>query len=166
MTRHSKMQLMKLIWIRYSMKTTLILLLSIITLTLQAQDDEVIKDPAAREKIYAARAAYITERLALTTDEAERFWPVYREYTQKRIDLRKQYRHAKRNETDEQKLLNLDLDIKQQELDLEKEYSVKLTAIISAQKMASLRQAEHDFRRLLLRQIQQRQGERRHRLRE
>lgn len=148
------------------MKKTLIVLFSFITLILHAQDDEVIKDPAAREKIYAARAAYITERLALTTDEAERFWPVYREYTQKRIDLRKQYRHTKRNETDEQKLLNLDLDIKQQELDLEKEYSVKLTAIISAQKMTSLRQAEHDFRRLLLRQIQQRQGERRQRLRE
>lgn len=114
-------------------------------------------DPKVKEKINAARVAYITERLGLTAEEAEKFWPVYREYVQKRQGLRKQFRDAKKSGTDEKELLDLDLKLKQQELDLEKDYSGRLQKVISAQKLMSLRQAEVDFRRLLLRQIQQRQ---------
>jgi hypothetical protein len=113
-------------------------------------------DPKVREKINAARVAYITERLGLTSEEAEKFWPVYREYVQKRIELRKQFREARKSGQDEKNLLDLDLKIKQQELDLEKDYSGRLQKVISAQKLMTLRQAETDFRRLLLRQIQQR----------
>jgi hypothetical protein len=51
-------------------------------------------------------------------------------------------------------LIDLDLKIKQQELDLEKDYSGRLQKVISAQKLMHLRQAEGDFRRLLIRQIQ------------
>lgn len=111
-------------------------------------------DPKAKEKINAARAAYITERLGLTPEEAEKFWPVYREYVQKRQDLRKQFREAKKAGKDEKELIDLDLKIKQQELDLEKDYSERLQKTISAQKLMNLRQAEGDFRRLLIRQIQ------------
>jgi len=114
-------------------------------------------DPKVKEKINAARVAYITERLGLTSDEAEKFWPVYREYVQKRQTLRKQFHEAKKSGQDEKSLLDLDLKIKQQELDLEKDYSGRLQKVISAQKLMTLRQAEGDFRRLLLRQIQQRQ---------
>ena len=114
-------------------------------------------DPKAKEKIQAARVAYITERLALTPEEAEKFWPVYREYAQKRLELRQEFREAKKNGQDEKALLDLDLKIKQQELDLEKDYSGRLQKTISPQKLMNLRQAEGDFRKLLLRQIQQRQ---------
>ena len=123
-----------------------------------AQDDEVaVPEPKAREKINAARAAYITERLSLTPDEAEKFWPLYHEYVQKRQGLRQQYRVAKKNGESETMLLDLDLKIKQQELDLEKEYSARFVKIIPAQKLIILRQAELDFKKLLLRQIEQRQ---------
>lgn len=123
-----------------------------------AQDDEVvIPEPKVREKINAARAAYITERLALTPDEAEKFWPLYHEYIQKRQGLRQQFRVAKKNGVNETALLDLDLKIKQQELDLEKEYSGRFIKIIPAQKLVTLRQAEIDFKKLLLRQIEQRQ---------
>ncbi len=123
-----------------------------------AQDDEVVtREPKARDKINAARAAYITERLELTPDEAEKFWPVYHEYIQKRQGLRQQYRDAKKSGQNETALLDLDLKIKQQELDLEKEYSTRLIKIIPAQKLIILRQAEADFKKLLLRQIEQRQ---------
>ncbi|MEX2235332.1 MAG: hypothetical protein WD824_24425 [Cyclobacteriaceae bacterium] len=122
----------------------------------QEEDTAPIRDPRAREKIRAAHAAYITERLELTSAEAEKFWPVYREYGEKRRDVRQKLRDARRNGTDEKSLLDLDLKIKQEELDLEKEYSKILQNIISPEKVMKLRQAEADFRKLLLRQIQQR----------
>jgi hypothetical protein len=122
-----------------------------------SQDGDISRrDPRAREKIRAAHAAYITERLDLTSSEAEKFWPVYREYRERRRDLRQQVREAKRKGTDEKSLLEIDLKIKQQELDLEKEYSLRFQNIISPEKVIKLHQAEIDFRRLLLRQIQER----------
>lgn len=139
------------------MKKILFLFLIILSgLSAFAQDDGPIRDPRAREKIRAAHAAYITERLELTSAEAEKFWPVYREYGDKRRELRQQFRDAKRSGENEKDLLDLDLGIKQQELDLEKEYSIRLQKIISPEKLVKLREAEIDFRKLLLRQIQQR----------
>jgi hypothetical protein len=144
---------------KHLLKIFLLLLLALPALAQQEVDPEEAQaaDPRVKDKINAARAAYITERLALTSEEAEKFWPVYREFVQKRLDLRKQFRDARRSGQDEKALLDLDLKIKQQELDLEKDYSGRLQKVISAQKLMNLRQAEIDFRRLLLRQIQQRQ---------
>ena len=114
------------------------------------------RDRGGREKIRAAHSAYITERLELTSTEAEKFWPVYREYGEKRRALRQQFNEAKKRGESEKSLVDLDLEIKQKMLDLEREYSGQLQQIISAEKMLELRQAEIDFRRLVLRQIQRR----------
>lgn len=153
------------------MKKLLTIFFVFASLTTIAQDDDLQQEPNlggnVRQKINAARAAYITNRLQLTTSEAEKFWPIYNEYTQKRQDLKMQYRTAKLNGTDEKTLLDLHLKIKQQELDLEKDYSARLVTVISPQKLAQLRDAEQEFRKLLLRQIEQRQqqrGNRRQRL--
>jgi hypothetical protein len=122
----------------------------------QGQDTTRGRDPQARERIRAAHAAYITERLELSSSEAEKFWPVYREYTEKRRELRLQLRDAKRKDANDKTLLDLDLKIKQQELDLEKAYTQKLQKIIPPEKMLKLREAEIDFRKLILRQIERR----------
>lgn len=151
------------------MKNLKIFLFVLMSIPAFAQEDEPgQRFPNAREKINAARAAYITQRLNLTPQEAEKFWPLYNEFTQKKQDLKRQYRQAKKSGQDEKTLLDLDFKIKQQELDLEKEYSDKFLKVISPQKLVQLHQAEDDFRRLLIRQIEQRQGrmDRRQRLRD
>lgn len=123
-----------------------------------AQDDEALPpDPAAREKINAARVAYITERLALTPAEAEKFWPLYREFTEKQRTLRHQFNQARKEGKPADELLDLEYKLKQQNLDLEKEYSGKIRQTISPEKLMGLRRAEEDFRKLVLHQIQQRQ---------
>lgn len=113
-------------------------------------------DPEVSARIDAARAAYITERLGLTTEEAERFWPIYREFAGKRQELRQRYRDARRQGTDEKELVDLGLEIRQKELDLEKDYSGRMMKVIPAQKLVRLRHAEQEFTRIVLRQIQQR----------
>lgn len=118
------------------------------------------RNPEAREKIRAAHAAYITERIELTSSESEKFWPVYREYNEKKRELRQQLREASQAEADHKKILELELRLKQEELDLEKEYTEKLQQIIPAEKLVKLRQAEMDFRRLILRRVQERQRHR------
>jgi hypothetical protein len=119
-----------------------------------------LRNPEGREKIRAAHAAYLTERMELTSSESEKFWPVYREYSEKKRELRQQMRQSYLEEEDDNKLLEQDLKLKQKELDLEKEYTGKFQQIIPAEKLVKLKQAEGDFRRLVLRRVQERQRHR------
>lgn len=151
------------------MKNILLILLTFIASQTFAQDEEpVVQDPNVKTRIDAARAAYITERLGLTTKEAETFWPIYREFADKRSGLRSQYREAKREGKPEKDLVDLGLKLKQQELDLEKDYSGRMMKVITAQKLVELRGAERDFTRIILQQIQQRkmQQDKRQQMRE
>ena len=134
----------------------------------QEEDLPAPQDPKAKARLDAARAAYITDRLGLTTEEAEKFWPIYKEFAGKRQELRQQFVNAKRDGKSDQELVDLGLKIKQQELDLEKDYSGRMMNVISAQKLMNLRTAEREFTRLILQQIQQRQqqSERRQQFRE
>lgn len=140
---------------------------AIVLLPAWAQDEDDLpagQDPNVRSKIQAARVAYITDQLALTPEEAEKFWPIYREFSLKRKDLRQQLHNAKVNpdpnkttEQNDQALVNKQFDLKQKELDLEKDYSSRLLKVISAQKLRTLPDAERRFRQMILEQIQRRQ---------
>ena len=140
------------------MKTILLtLLIAFVSLPSFGQDEDLAPDSKARAKIDAARAAYITERLGLTPQEAEKFWPVYREFAEKRDAMRRDYNQARRRGVEDKALVEMGLKIKQQELDLEKEYSGRLMNIITPQKLMNLRQAEGEFRQIIIKQIRQRQ---------
>ena len=52
-------------------------------------------------------------------------------------------------------MVEMELEVKQRRLDLEKEYSKKMLDVITTQQVASLRKAEKDFRGILLRRLQQ-----------
>lgn len=130
----------------------------------QEAEDQV-KDPKAQEKIRAARIAYITEKLGLTPAEAEKFWPIYNEFDQKRKelklqnkDLRKNPDPAKSNDENEKAVLARQHQLRQKELDLEKDYSNRLLNVVSAKKVMALSRTEKDFRNLLLKRMQQQQA--------
>lgn len=131
-----------------------------------AQDptaEPTLQDPQVQEKIKNLRIAYISDKLGLTPEQAERFWPVYREFSDKRRDLRQEFVEARKQINTEnpdpakqEELVKLGLNLKQRELDLEKVYSDRLLKVITAQQMLTLRKAEGDFQRIILEQIQQR----------
>jgi len=137
---------------------TIFLLLGLLIIYPSFSQDST--SPEARQKIQAARIALITERLGLTPDQAEKFWPVYREFSEKRRDTRHEFMRARRNhdpktatEEQNQRLLKMGLEAKQRELNLEKEYSERLLRVIDSQQLVSLKKAEDDFRQMILRRI-------------
>lgn len=143
-------------------KISLFFLFAVLTFSVLGQDEDVannpeIKDPAMKEKMQAARIAYITERLGLTPQEAEKFWPLYKEYILRQRGLKQQYKGLQESGKPASELLDLEHTYKQQGLNLEKEYSLKLRQTISPQKLMNLKRAEEDFRKLVLQQLQQRQ---------
>lgn len=116
-------------------------------------------DPKAMERIQRARIAYLSERLNLTPDQAEKFWPVYRELADKRAALRAQVKESQKEgmtEQEQKQMVEQNLKVRQQELDLEKQYAQRLLNAITAQQLLDLPKAEMEFRRMVLDQIQQR----------
>lgn len=127
------------------------------------ETDPIPQDPQVQEKIKNLRIAYISDKLGLTPDQAEKFWPVYREFSDQRrgirqemIEARKQIKTDNPDPAKQEELVKLGLTLKQRELDLEKTYSERLLRVISAQQILNLRKAEGDFQRIILEQVQQR----------
>src|SRR5687768_4964201 len=46
--------------------------------------------PSGQERVRALKVAFITQKLNLTSEEAEKFWPIYSEYQDKRDVVRQQ----------------------------------------------------------------------------
>lgn len=131
----------------------------------QQQDDNDAPqlDPKAQEKINSLRIAYLTDKLGLTPDQAEKFWPIYREFAEKRREIRSEFREAAKginkdnpDPKKQQELVDLSLKVKQRVLDLEKDYSGRLMKVVTAEQMLRLPNAEAEFRAYLNDLIQQR----------
>lgn len=117
-----------------------------------------------RERIRSERVAFITERLALTSDEAQRFWPVYNQFTDQLEEVKKQQRENRKttndklavlNDKEVERLLQEELNSQQQMVDLQRRYQVELAKVIPVKKIAMLYKAEHDFKITLLRKMRE-----------
>lgn len=137
-----------------------------ISLSAFAQEEEQEQtqlDPKAQEKINSLRIAYLTDKLGLSPEQAEKFWPIYREFATKRMEIRSELREKAKgidkNNPDpkkQQELVDLSLKVKQRVLDLEKDYSGRLLKVVTAEQMLRLPNAEAEFRGYLNDLLQQR----------
>ncbi len=117
----------------------------------------------AKQKIENAKIAIISERLNLTPEQAQQFWPLYNEFLDKRRAFQQDYNDArakididKASEKERKELIDYGMKLKERSLTLEKQYSDRMLTIISAKQIMELRQAEDDFKKMLLRQIERR----------
>jgi Skp family chaperone for outer membrane proteins len=111
------------------------------------------------EKIKIQRIAFITQRLSFTETEAQQFWPIFNEYTEKLQQNRKQPKPDKPvdelDNVDVEKIVLAQFDREGRELELKKEYFQKFKKVISVKKIAKLYRAEKDFRGELVKQLQE-----------
>jgi hypothetical protein len=124
----------------------------------------------ARERIESARIALITERLGLSPEQAQKFWPLYNQYNMERRELNQQLMQARKDvdinkmtEDEGRKLMRFGLEIKEKQLQLEKSYSERMTDVVSSHQMLSLRKAEEDFRRMIIQRLEDRKRQQLHR---
>jgi hypothetical protein len=115
----------------------------------------------SKDKIESFKIAFITKRLNLTPEEAKVFWPVYNKYSDELEVLRKN-----KVDFDNIDFSNLSAEeadkkgkeifaFKQSELDLQKKYYSEFKKVIPAQKVLLLMKTENDFKRQLLRMLQE-----------
>jgi hypothetical protein len=116
-----------------------------------------------QEAIMSQKIAFITQELQLTTDEAQKFWPIYNEYNAKKDDFTKVKREAEKNarltgmdklnDKQAEDLINGELQYEQQLLDLKKEYKDKFKPVIGVKKIVQLYLAEKKFNKFLLKEL-------------
>jgi Spy/CpxP family protein refolding chaperone len=136
----------------------LLLFIGAVSTTAQAQrrSEEEIK------KIQDAKVAIITNRLNLTPEQSTGFWPMYNEYSQKRREIHRAQRKIindkkAEGQNDEAVLSNLKevQELRQKELDLEKEYQNKFLKVITASQVIELYKAERTFNDMLIQRLKQ-----------
>ena len=111
------------------------------------------------DKVDKLKIAYITTELALTTEEAEKFWPIYNECETKIKELRKANREIQKsldqsydtitNEDAKKKMATL-FDNDTKELAIKKEYAEKFSKLLGDKRALKLLSLEHEFKRELL----------------
>jgi hypothetical protein len=147
------------------MKTVLLLFALIITSGLYAQEGDPL------EKLKSQKVAFITEKIGLSPTAAQKFWPVYNEFSEKKDSIN-QLKSSQRKEmkkqwatlTSKQKEAALDFQMEQrmQETKLEQQYHEKFKKFLSIDQLLKLYEAEHEFKMRLIRQLRQKDSSYQH----
>ena len=142
------------------MKKLLTFLYIIIFCTLSSYSQE---KKGSKEKIKTLKIAYITDRLNLTPNEAEKFWPIYNTHDENhrllrsklRLEIKKSIKEKKLidtlSESESQRLVLLKQTIDNQIYESKKKFMEQIKKVLSNKKIIKLHLAELDFGRNLMR---------------
>ena len=123
--------------------------------------------PPGQERIRTLKVGFLTERLALTATEAQKFWPVYNAHDEVIQKLRRKERQRFGSQlpfiddlsNDEaMKLLTEFSALKDEKHKVEQQFLRDLQNVLPAKKIILLLKAEEDFKRRLLQQVRKRKG--------
>lgn len=140
----------------------IILLSLFLPVCINAQEEPPETGPA-REKIESIRIAFLTDKLDLSPQESQAFWPVYNDFNDELRALRKDHRPprdlATLTDEEAENLVMNHLEMQQKEIDLKRAYVEKLKKVIPIRKIALLEPAEREFKAKLLERIRQERQE-------
>lgn len=111
-----------------------------------AQDDNDAGQKGTGSRIEALKIAYLTKKLNLSTEEAQKFWPIYNEYMGEIRKTRIDARQNKEGEIPtEEKLLNI-----------RKKYNGEFNKALSSEKVNTFFKAEKEFGTVLQKELMER----------
>lgn len=144
------------------MKNILLFTVFILAMTINVQAQ---KSEKHQERIESMRIAFITKKLDLSPDEAQKFWPIYNQYRKEHQELKNNYRGNRDNEPlsdqEAEDAISASLELEEKEVALKRRYYTELKGILPVQKIAMLRKAERQFKERLVKQLNERRQQRR-----
>jgi Spy/CpxP family protein refolding chaperone len=142
------------------MKTNKILLIIILLISMHSFAQSQMEEK--KEQIKTLKVGFITNELALTTDEAAKFWPIYNAFDDKQFEIRHQKMKVfkKRMDADLEKMsekeasaLLSQMENTEEELyQMRKKFVANLKGVLPSVKIIKLKKAEDNFNRKLLQQ--------------
>ncbi|MDR0865465.1 MAG: hypothetical protein LBO74_11115 [Candidatus Symbiothrix sp.] len=133
---------------------TIMICLASISLFAQQTDN---KKKEQFENFKVEREEFISKAMKLTADEKKEFWPLCNELHLKKFELNKPLREEIRkihkarkanqpvSEADYKKVIELAVEVKKKEAQLEQEYTEKFLKVIPAEKVFLYQGAERQF---------------------
>lgn len=101
----------------------------------QNNEEPQVQQQASEEQIQAIKIGFITKKLGLTPDEAQKFWPIYNQYS----DEVKKARKASIDKDDDP------LQFEEKLLDIRKRYKQSFGKAINQDKVNKFWVIEHQF---------------------
>ena len=117
-------------------------------LAVVAQNLENPNQPPNGNQLESLKIAYITKRLNLSPEEAQRFWPVYNQYA---FEIKTVRRDAKLNNSP-------DLEVDERILNVRKKYSIEFSRALSPQKADLFFRSEKEFGAFVTKELIQRRN--------
>jgi hypothetical protein len=139
---------------------SLLFIFALIGITSTAGYAQQGSDAELRDRIRAAQVAYLSQKLDLTPDEAQKFWPLYNQYT-KEVELLIAERHNTNTSTksaDRPANDNNELGYEQRMLDIKNHYNKEFQKVLPSTKAGNVFRTEREFRNVLVRSLKERQS--------
>ncbi|MGQ9846370.1 MAG: hypothetical protein ACUVQP_02550 [Bacteroidales bacterium] len=113
------------------------------------------------EQIKAQKIAFLTEKLDLSVQEAQVFWPIYNEYEKKKDDIfnaqrdlaQKMMKSDNLSEKEMETLTDKYIELEQTEAKLLSDYHLKFKKVLPIKKVMILYTSDRLFKRELLKQL-------------
>lgn len=100
----------------------------------------------ALQRVQAIKESFLKKKLTLTSDEAQRFWPLYRQYQDEMGDVR---RLKRLNNSDAQangpEQVKKDLEYESRLVNIKKHYNDEFMKVLPAEKVSLLYKSEREF---------------------
>ncbi|MCB9034382.1 MAG: Spy/CpxP family protein refolding chaperone [Chitinophagales bacterium] len=115
-------------------------------------------DKPSKEKIEALKIGFITQRLDLTEEQAQKFWPIYNQFEAEKKALRKntigdidkEKPIDEMTEAEVTNLINKHLEFKTKDVELTKKYIAQFKTVLNNKQVAKLITAEDNFKKMLI----------------
>jgi hypothetical protein len=120
------------------------------------------KSGEVEKLVQAQKIAFFTDKIGLTPEEAEKFWPIYNEYWEKKnkiyVERKKTMNHYSENvdklsDSQLSKLSDKYISFETREAQLLKEYHSKFTKILPIEKVMKIYLADYEFKAYLLKKL-------------
>ncbi len=140
---------------------TILFAIMILFCSLQLFAQRQPMDPKMIEVIKCKKVAFITEQVGLTSQEGEKFWPVYNKLEKERLELMDKKRDLEepaedksvKNDDYYRRLTSEIVAVHIREGKLIEEYNSKFLSILPAEKVVKLYRSERKFRSYLMQEM-------------
>ena len=145
----------------------LFLLVALVGMTFSfAQEKGNGSKEGKREMIKQQKIAFITQEVGFTEKEAEKFWPKYNSMEESREEHRKKMKSIKKqmkeidskSDKEVKKLIEDIFQLEKEDVEMKEKFINELFGILPPKKVAKYMAAEHKFKKVLLKKLQDHKG--------
>ncbi len=127
------------------MKRILLLVFIVFLSTIANAQDK--QPPRGGGRMEALKIAFITNKLNLTTEEAQKFWPIYNKYT---AEIKQVYQNRTADE----------VELEAKVVEIRKNYKTQFLKVLSEEKVNQFFKADKEFNTMAQREMMERRQNR------